>query len=406
MAQDSSGRYLNMTVFNRAGCDMSLIYDRFSDLIMDTYDHYIDNPTHTYRRNRGWGSGVGYSSYPNNTSNTGNNNAITLESINYGGTSLVDRYRNLKVIATGDSTSTDDAASVYMAYYDDAVNAICYRNLQIGSQTGGTNGRKNQLYKTATTNTTSTASDGKNYSQYTNLTENTNNSATYSTGRNQLSTNATEFLDIGVLAKEENKGRVIIVYYNKDGKLCLLYSNNTLNGSNANATNIGFTENIINCGDNVGQYVSMAIDSNDGIHIAAFDSSDSDLKYIYLSSYTETTPTKEYRVDATGSVGIWTQIKMHNDIPYIAYYNSTETGGRDTIKLAYPTATAIDAIAEGIDPDDNYTTGAWEYMTVPALTPPQGGSAKFRQVCLDFSGNTPIVGYLGSNIEFGNYYSE
>ena len=185
-----------------------------------------------------------------------------------------------------------------------------------------------------------------------------------------------------------------------------MYSNDTLNGSNANAENIGFTENIIKCGDNIGQYVSVAVDSSNGIHIAAFDSSDSDLKYIYLSSYTQTTPTKEFTVDAAGSVGVWTQIKIHNNVPYIAYYNSTETGGRDTIKLAYPTVAAIADIANGID-SGNYTTGAWEYMTIPALTPPQGGSAKFRNVCLDFdSAGNPVVGYLGTNLEFGKWLGE
>ena len=60
----------------------------------------------------------------------------------------------------------------------------------------------------------------------------------------------------------------------------------------------------------------------------------------------------------------------------------------------------------GVD-DNNYTTGAWEYMTVPAITPPQGGDPKFQNVCLDFDrlGN-PVVGYLGTNLEFGKQQPE
>ncbi len=54
-----------------------------------------------------------------------------------------------------------------------------------------------------------------------------------------------------------------------------------------------------------------------------------------------------------------------------------------------------------------YTTGAWEYMTVPALTPPQGGDPKFQNVCLDFdSSGIPVVGYLGTNLEFGKWLGE
>ena len=46
-------------------------------------------------------------------------------------------------------------------------------------------------------------------------------------------------------------------------------------------------------------------------------------------------------------------------------------------------------------------------MTVPALTPPQGGDAKFQAVCLDFdSANRPVVGYLGTNLEFGKWLDE
>jgi hypothetical protein len=40
-------------------------------------------------------------------------------------------------------------------------------------------------------------------------------------------------------------------------------------------------------------------------------------------------------------------------------------------------------------------------MTVPALDPPQGGSTKFQKVNLDFTTDgRPVLGYLGTNIEF------
>jgi hypothetical protein len=46
-------------------------------------------------------------------------------------------------------------------------------------------------------------------------------------------------------------------------------------------------------------------------------------------------------------------------------------------------------------------------MTVPSLSPAQGGDTKFQSVCLDFdSSGTPVVGYLGTNLEFGKWFGE
>ena len=117
---------------------------------------------------------------------------------------------------------------------------------------------------------------------------------------------------------------------------------------------------------------------------------------------------KHVRVDQAAAVGNWTQIKLKDGVPYIAYYNATEAGGRESIKLAYANKaiTSVNTVVAGVD-DEGYTTGNWEYMTVPAITAPQGGKSEFQNVCLDFdSSGNPVVGYLGSNIEFGTWVSE
>jgi hypothetical protein len=57
-------------------------------------------------------------------------------------------------------------------------------------------------------------------------------------------------------------------------------------------------------------------------------------------------------------------------------------------------------VLPGVD-ENGYTTGNWEYATVPALDPPQGGSPKFQTVNLGFTtAGLPVLGYLGTNIEF------
>ena len=64
-------------------------------------------------------------------------------------------------------------------------------------------------------------------------------------------------------------------------------------------------------------------------------------------------------------------------------------------------------VIPGSSSGSGYTTGAWEYMTVPAITPPQGGDTKFQSVCLDFdTKGIPVVGYLGTNLEFGKWLDE
>ena len=257
---------------------------------------------------------------------------------------------------------------------------------------------------------------GTTYSQYVNFTENNNTDTTsaypgnnqYNTGRLQAVSKGSKYFDM----KVTSDNHIIIVYYDDDSSaLKLKYSTNAVTGSNPTQS-INWETPEIDFPEYVGNYVSLALDVNDGIHITGFDANDSDLYYMYLPSYSSTSITKE-RVDQYGSVGHWTQVKIdtiHTSSPYynkpvIAYYNSTETGGRDAIKLAIANAT-VGNTTSGVDAS-GYTTGAWEFMTVPAITPPQGGDPKFQNVCLDFdSSGTPVVGYLGTNLEFGKWFGE
>ena len=370
MARDSSGRYMHGSVYNYAGDAIHLVYNRYAEQHTWTYQNF-------YRFTDGWGYTSKYDGYRGNQAESTGNNAITLEKTNYGtnGT-LIGRYQGMKLKVKGDSTSTAGAV-YYMAYFDDNTTdkELIFRTFNIGSNNTS---RSHQL------------KDG-----YTNLTEQA--TATTVTGRIRAATGATKYLDLGVTST----GYAVIVYYDKNGNLRLVHSDSAVDGSitgtTFSATNVEFTPYI-------GQYVSMAIDSGDHIHIAAFDANKSTLRYIYLEDYSDTEP-DEYTVDASTSVGKWTQIKIHptSGKPYIAYYNNAEDGQKESIKLAYLSAAAR---ADGYDAND-YATGSWEYMTVPALTPPQGGDAKFQAVCLDFdSANRPVVGYLGTNLEFGKWLDE
>ena len=418
MAVDEGGRYYQVSVYNRDGCNMDLIYDKFCEL--HQLSATVGNAGYS-RAGGGWGAGVviGNDSYYTMSQASGNN-AITLESVNYNNDLAVGRYQYPKIIVHGNSRSTTEGenATVYMLYYDDGkydsentnkTGGLIFRDFIIGRNvTGGT-----ALYNSGTQD-----NESRNYRQSYNFTENTGNgNDTYSTTyRHIAADNASNHFSMGVTSG----GVVVFVYYDVSlSRLVLKYSKEAIDGSSPGTTP-EWTTSSVTFPLNVGTYVSLALDG-DAVHISAFDSYDSNLVYMYMPSYSGT-DMQAITVDQASSVGNWTQIKVRNHIPYIAYYNSTETGGRDGIKLAMSN-TAINGEITVTSGTDNhpgtsrnaantgsatgYTTGAWEYMTVPALTPPQGGDPKFQNVCLDFdNAGTPVVGYLGTNLEFGKWLSE
>ncbi|MGB2049090.1 MAG: putative Ig domain-containing protein [Candidatus Poseidoniaceae archaeon] len=75
----------------------------------------------------------------------------------------------------------------------------------------------------------------------------------------------------------------------------------------------------------VGEYTSTAIDSNDAIHISYYDSTNADLKYATCSSGCTTASNWDIvSVDTSGSVGEYTSIAIDsNDAIHISYYDST-----------------------------------------------------------------------------------
>ena len=374
MARDEGGRFYHLSSYNYNGDRMSMIYDRYAELYSD---------------GEGWGTQTRYSNYSGDYSHNNDNNAITLEATNFGEGLLLGRYQYPKIIARGNSTSGD--ASVYMLYYDDNTTGknLIFRNFKIGTTT-----MDNQLFSGGVSST----SDA--YAQYANLPDyNT-------TGRLTAAANASKYFDFGITSDNY----VVIVYYDESaGRLKLRYSDSAVDGSNP-TTAITWTDSPVSLPNYVGNYVSMAIDSNNDIHISSYDSSDSDLSYIFIDDYTGSTYSA-VTVDASFSVGTWSNIKIKEVstviTPYIAYCNSSEYGGKDVIKLAYPNSGITSAnVPSGVD-TDGYTTGDWEYMNIPSLTSPQAGDLKFKHVNLDFdSSGRPVIGYLGTNIEFGSWLEE
>jgi hypothetical protein len=310
--------------------------------------------------------------------------------MNYGNGLLLDRYQYPKLIVKGDSVA--GGASVYLLYFDDNTTGrdLIFRTLQIGTNADG---RAIRLYSGGESSTNAA------YAQWTNFNEGVSNNANQTNaGRLIPASGASKHFDMAVTGGNI----VVIAYYDESaGKLKIKYSDTPVTGS-APTTEITWRDSPVDLPDYIGSYVSMVADTAGGLHIAAFDATDSDLKYIYVPEHDKANYA-QVTVDQYGAVGNWTQIKLKDNVPYIAYYNATETGQRDPIKLAWAknAVTAASHVKAGVT-GDGYTTGDWEYATIPAIDPPQGGSPKFQKVNLGFrtDDGRPVLGYLGTNIEF------
>ncbi|MGB0787568.1 MAG: putative Ig domain-containing protein, partial [Candidatus Poseidoniaceae archaeon] len=120
---------------------------------------------------------------------------------------------------------------------------------------------------------------------------------------------------------DSNDG-VHISYYdftNEDLKYATCSSSCT-SASNWNKVSVDTT------GD-VGYYTSIAIDSNDGVHISYFDNTNGDHKYTTCSSGCTTASNWDIvSVDTTGWVGLWNSIAIDsNDVVHISYKDSTNS---------------------------------------------------------------------------------
>ena len=75
----------------------------------------------------------------------------------------------------------------------------------------------------------------------------------------------------------------------------------------------------------MGYYTSIAIDSNDAVHISYYDTTNVDLKYATCSSgCTSASNWDNVSVDTTGDVGRYSSIAIDsNDAVHISYYDAT-----------------------------------------------------------------------------------
>ena len=143
-----------------------------------------------------------------------------------------------------------------------------------------------------------------------------------------------------------------------------------------------------------GQHVSM-VASGTKLYIAYHDAARAMLKLAVVDTSGTVTVKSKVIVDAYQSVGYKTGIMVLNGLPYISYYNSAQTGTRNSIKIAYPKDTASIELA-GAETSGAFT-GNWISMYVPSISVPNVGIPEFNRVMIDnYSSNTkPVLAWLG-----------
>ncbi|MEC8107162.1 MAG: putative Ig domain-containing protein, partial [Candidatus Thermoplasmatota archaeon] len=119
----------------------------------------------------------------------------------------------------------------------------------------------------------------------------------------------------------------------------------------------------IDTASGTGFHSSIAIDSNDGVHISYFDNANDDLKYATCSSGCTTASNwNKVSVDTSGDVGYYTSIAIDSDdAVHISYYDETNSD------LKYSTCSSGCATASNWNKVSVETSGKVGYYTSIAL---------------------------------------
>lgn len=208
---------------------------------------------------------------------------------------------------------------------------------------------------------------------------------------NGTSYGAGEYLSIAAVSKEGATidDKVVMVWYDSTARK-LYYSCNKepLENANGKSDRSGWTTpvEVFNQSSDMakaGEYCKVAVDSNGGVHIAAYDPINLDLVYAYLpKDKIETTSQSDFRtciVDSNGVVGsnltldVGKVSNQGNVVPYIGYYATSSIRPKIAYYVDKENSTETELIL-GFAPDaanvadgsiDDEFTGSWECSIVP-----------------------------------------
>ena len=293
-------------------------------------------------------------------------NALRLEAIaQYGdssgnntGTLNFDKNRVKSPSIATSRKNTSNATNIYMAYFDDLNEEIRFRygSLLDSQTTKDSFNNFYDAYRNNTINNSSNLNNGKYSLSYCQVIA--DSAGTTTLGQ------AGEYVSIDVVQQNVTTGKdvVVLVWYDSHaGNLMYAYNDNpTAATVGKNKTNWPSIKTIFT---GAGEYCQIVADANGGLHIAAYDGSNGDLKYAYLSKYDSDydESSDSCTVDSYAIIGQNLTIDVALDssgtaVPYIGYYGLSSTKP----KIAYKVS---ETVTNGAS-DDVYTSG-WEVSIVP-----------------------------------------
>ena len=318
---------------------------------------------------------------PKSSSNSDYTEAWTgksrLEKVFNQGIYNINRVPHPKLVVTGNTTLT----KVYISYFDanHPKNPVKFRFGTVGSSNNFTDG----IADGGGTNTSAGAMDSlSNGSAPGYHTIADDDSPRYKGG---------PYVAHGVTSG----GVAVVAWYDATNK-CLVYSYNTTPQTPAQGgvwqTNAQLIDD-----DFAGWYVDLAVDKNNGIHIAYYSSSKGDLKYAYLPSYngTATVVTVDSYLSVGTQISISTREESGKIVPYISYFQSAFTQTPSSVRVAWRndlTGTVKDGAK------DELFTGNWEVMTIPM----KGIIPKDETICNGVPtgggwANTVVLGFMSDD---------
>ena len=271
-----------------------------------------------------------------------------------------DRFLSPAFAARSNGTGNTGSTDLYLAYLDNMNGEIRFRygNIPNNSNTTATNhGQFRDSYNDVGWNGTTP----KNYSH------NTNYFQILATSEGDGLGYAGEYISMGVTSG----GVVVIVWYDaKNGALKYSYNTSPTTARTGNAT-VGTGWQVVrDLSAHCGKFCQLVVDSEDHIHIAAYDTQKADLMYFYLDEYDSTSWTTS-TVDSKDSAGEYLTLDVAehdgNQIPYIGYWRASAQKPC-LAYLANPSAT------DKAGTDTDFYTGTWECSIVPVQStlPEQG----------------------------------
>ena len=292
------------------------------------------------------------------------------------------RVKSPAIASSRDASSTN----LYMAYFDNLNDEIRFKygNLEDSKTYKVDFGNFKDSYKGNSVTNGGNKNYGKYYDGHVQVIAHTHGGGT------SLGTPG-EYVSLAVTKDGYGHDVVVLVWYDSQaGALLYTYNDDpTTERSGLNSTGWSTPKTIFT---NAGEYCQISTDAVGGIHIAAYDGTNGDLKYGYLSSYSSSysEEANSVIVDSYAIVGqnISIDVKEVDGtyVPYISYFALSSAKP----KLAYRTSTAVGngAISE-------MYTGDWEVTIIPTSSRTPQDRISVGAVTSNATGTSEVGKYYG-----------